>query len=130
MKKLFVIMLATFALGGCATRGYRIEWFPTVYVNVVNNCKDSVLLVSLPYGGEVKIPYTGIERIKLQSYRHLAGVQTSSYSTNLMLTARGFARDGAFLGSASQIFHPGQSGRTDDRDWLVYNLQGGQRPCQ
>lgn len=130
MKKLFLIVLAVLTASGCAARGFRLEWFPTIYVNVVNNCKDSVLLVALPYGGEVKIPYTGIERIKLQSYRHLAGVQTSSYSTSLMLTARGFGRDGVFLGSASQTFNPGQSGRTHDRDWRVYNLQGGERPCR
>ena len=130
MKKLFVLALivAATAVSGCA--GHRIEWFPTVYVNVVNNCKSSVLLVTLPYGGEVQIPYGGLMKIKLQSYSHLSAVSGSVRSNSLMLTARGFGSDGAFLGSASQQFNTGQSGRTYDRDWLVNNLQGGVRSCR
>lgn len=130
MKEFLVVVLVALAVAvsGCASV-QPIQLVPTVFVNVVNNCQDSVVHLTLPYGDTVKIPYRGVAKVSLRSYSHLAGIGRS-YGNSLMMTARGFGLDGVYLGSASRSFSPGYSGRAPDRDWLIYNLQGGERSCQ
>lgn len=130
MRKILLATLVVLSTSACASVG-RLELFPTIYVHVVNNCRDSVLLIKLPDGKEVALKYTGLETVKLQTASHLTGVNGFYPYQSFTLTVRGFGTDGAYLGSASQRFtFTGQGGRQADQDWHIGNLQDGERRCQ
>ena len=122
--------LAVLAAGtGCALR--HLEWVPTVYVTVVNNCRDSVLVLTHPdTDRQLKIPYTGLVRVPVRTYSHLSGISSSGGSNSKVLTVRGWASDGTYLGSASQSFYAGYQGRAPDQSWEVTSLQGGDGRCR
>lgn len=125
MKKFFLVALIAFvalATSGCAgtISSHRFSMFPTVYVEVVNNCFASTVHVKSPGGGEVAIRYGSSTTVILE--RHLGN------ESQMVLTARGIGDDGTYLGSSARPFSTGYRGGRQDY-WLIQSLQGGARSC-
>lgn len=122
MKKIFLVALITFATSGCTgtISSFRFSMFPTVYVEVVNNCFASTIYVKSPGGGEMAIRYGGSATVVLERYL--------GNESQVVLTVRGIGDDGVYLGSSARTFYTGYSGGRQDH-WLVLSLQGGARSC-
>lgn len=129
--KIFVISVVTLILTACGGIGRGMKYpmpldaptiVPTVDVEVINNCRNSIVYVKTPGSNEVAIPYSKSRTITLRWLPH-----KSMRSQELI--ARGVGTDGMPLGSDTKNVSPPRSGSKDD-SWEIDHLSDGARDCR